>query len=114
MLRRSQAGPGEIGRGARRLEPVPLPLEGVRRQLDSPGVQRREERRPVDLVPGDVMLLEAGDRVPADARVTVSSSMRCDEAPLTGESLPVEKASGDEIVGGCTNDNPIEIFQTDE
>jgi Ca2+-transporting ATPase len=45
------------------------------------------------LVPGDIMLLEAGDRVPADARVVESFSLRCDEAPLTGESLPVGKST---------------------
>jgi Ca2+-transporting ATPase len=44
-----------------------------------------------ELVPGDVMLLEAGDRAPADGRVFDAVSMQVDEAALTGESLPVEK-----------------------
>lgn len=44
-----------------------------------------------DLVPGDILLLEAGDKVPADARVLESHSLRCDEAALTGESAPVGK-----------------------
>jgi Ca2+-transporting ATPase len=44
-----------------------------------------------DLVPGDVMLLEAGDRIPADARLVEVFSLKCDEAPLTGESFPVDK-----------------------
>jgi Ca2+-transporting ATPase len=44
-----------------------------------------------ELVPGDMMLLEAGDRIPADARLVESFSLKCDEAPLTGESFPVEK-----------------------
>jgi magnesium-transporting ATPase (P-type) len=49
-------------------------------------------RLPVaDLVPGDVLLLEAGDRVPADARVLRGRGLRVDEAVLTGESVPVEK-----------------------
>ncbi len=47
-----------------------------------------------DLVPGDVMVLEAGDRIPADARVVENHSLQCDEAPLTGESLPVTKELG--------------------
>ena len=44
-----------------------------------------------ELVPGDVLVLEAGDRIPADARLVESHSIQCDEAPLTGESLPVTK-----------------------
>ena len=44
-----------------------------------------------ELVPGDIMLLEAGDRVPADARLVEAFALRCDEASLTGESFPVEK-----------------------
>ncbi|HCC68371.1 MAG TPA: cation-translocating P-type ATPase, partial [Nitrospiraceae bacterium] len=44
-----------------------------------------------DLVPGDILLLEAGDKIPADARLVEIYSLRCDEAPLTGESVPVGK-----------------------
>jgi Ca2+-transporting ATPase len=43
------------------------------------------------LVPGDIILLAAGNRVPADARVLESMSLHAEEAPLTGESVPVEK-----------------------
>jgi P-type Ca2+ transporter type 2C len=46
-----------------------------------------------DLVPGDVVLLEAGDLVPADARLLECPDLRVDEAALTGESLPVDKAA---------------------
>lgn len=45
-----------------------------------------------EVVPGDIILLEAGDRVPADARLLSIASLRTDEAPLTGESSPVEKS----------------------
>ena len=44
-----------------------------------------------DVVPGDVILLGAGDRVPADARLLEAVNLRADEASLTGESTAVEK-----------------------
>jgi len=45
-----------------------------------------------ELVTGDILLLETGDRVPADARLVEGHSLRTDESPLTGESAPVEKS----------------------
>ncbi|WP_026892212.1 cation-translocating P-type ATPase [Lacrimispora aerotolerans] len=44
-----------------------------------------------ELVPGDIILLEAGDSVPADARILESASLKVEEAALTGESLSVSK-----------------------
>jgi P-type Ca2+ transporter type 2C len=46
-----------------------------------------------ELVPGDVVLVEAGNRVPADGRVCVAATLEIEEAALTGESLPVGKSS---------------------
>jgi Ca2+-transporting ATPase len=52
---------------------------------------KEEEVPSKELVPGDILLLEAGDKIPADARLIENHSLRCDEAPLTGESVPVGK-----------------------
>ena len=48
----------------------------------------------VELVPGDIIRLEAGDFVPADARLLVSVSLKSEESALTGESVPSEKDAG--------------------
>ena len=54
----------------------------------------RECRIPAaELVPGDVVLLYAGDKVPADGRLIEAFALKNDEAPLTGESNPVQKSS---------------------
>ena len=44
-----------------------------------------------ELVPGDIVLLESGDRIPADARLVRAAALRVEEASLTGESTPVSK-----------------------
>lgn len=50
-----------------------------------------------DLVPGDIILLEAGDAVPADSRIIECASMKVEESALTGESVPVVKTS--DVIG---------------
>jgi Ca2+-transporting ATPase len=47
------------------------------------------------VVPGDVLALEAGDNIPADVRLLTTFGFRCQEAPLTGESSPVDKNADD-------------------
>ncbi|MGM0584875.1 MAG: cation-transporting P-type ATPase [Pseudomonadota bacterium] len=53
---------------------------------------RRHSVDAADLVPGDIVLLEAGDRAPADIRLTEARGLKAEEAILTGESVPVDKA----------------------
>ena len=53
------------------------------------------------LVPGDIILLETGDFISADARIIESNEFRCNESMLTGDEIPVEK-SGDEIYEDIT------------
>ena len=70
-------------------------LEALKKML-SPTITvlrggREEEVPSKDLVPGDILLLEAGDKIPTDARLVENHSLRCDEASLTGESAPVGK-----------------------
>ncbi len=58
-----------------------------------------EEEIPArDLVPGDIILLQTGDRIPADSRLTEAVNLKIDEAPLTGESISVGKTN--EIISG--------------
>ncbi len=53
-----------------------------------------------ELVPGDTVRLESGDRIPADGEAGASENLLVDESVLTGESLPVDKVTGDELLAG--------------
>ena len=70
-------------------------LEALKR-LAAPKARVRRNGREItilarELVPGDVIILEPGDRVPADARLITCTDLKIDEAMLTGESIPVKK-----------------------
>ncbi len=65
------------------------------------GVKKSEE-----LVPGDIVILEAGDAVPADGRILESASMKIEEAALTGESVPVNKTA-DVLNAGVASEVPL-------
>ncbi len=70
-------------------------LDAIRGMLSPKALVLRDGERmtvPAEsVVPGDIVLLEAGDRVPADVRILRGHNLRVDEAVLTGESVPVEK-----------------------
>lgn len=68
------------------------------KKMSSPHVKVRRggnvrQIKTEELVPGDIVLLEAGDVVPADMRLLESASLKIEEAALTGESVPVEKVT---------------------
>jgi len=80
-------------------------VESLRKMLIITANVRREGQRTQvpaeELVPGDIVGFEAGDKVPADGRVLVSATLEIEEAGLTGESTPVSKSvgavAGDEV-----------------
>ncbi len=60
-------------------------------------VLRGGERRQIpatELVPGDIVILQSGDKIPADLRLLSARELQIDESTLTGESVPVQKQSG--------------------
>jgi calcium-translocating P-type ATPase len=103
LLMRSAADVGLIGAvvganatiGAMEESRVGRAVDALRQMGTSTALVLRDGgkiRIPADeVVPGDVVLVSPGDRVPADARVFESRGLQVDEAALTGESLPVEK-----------------------
>lgn len=70
-------------------------LEGIRSMLSLDAQVRRDgawvTRPAEELVPGDLVRLSAGDKVPADVRILQASNLTCEESALTGESVPVGK-----------------------
>lgn len=72
-------------------------LQSIRNMLSSEAVvirQGNHETIPTTaLVPGDIVVIRAGDRIPADLRVIEAHNLRVEEAILTGESTVVEKAA---------------------
>jgi len=69
------------------LERISAPIAKVMRDGTEQKIPLRE------VVPGDILLLEAGDIVPADSRIIELSSLQIDEASLTGESVPSKKVT---------------------
>jgi calcium-translocating P-type ATPase len=72
-------------------------LDSIRNMLSAEARTMRDgETRMIsaeELVPGDIVLLESGDKVPADLRLANAKNLRTEEAALTGESVPAEKST---------------------
>src|SRR6516165_2736621 len=80
------------GKAEKALDSIRKMLSAEARTMRGPGRQARllpaEE-----LVPGDVVLLESGDKIPADLRLIEVKNLRTEEAALTGESVPIDKTT---------------------
>ncbi|WP_353190793.1 HAD-IC family P-type ATPase [Pandoraea pnomenusa] len=89
-------------------------LDAIRNMLnaDARTIRDGETRMisAVDLVPGDVVLLESGDKVPADLRLTEVRNFRTEEAALTGESVPAEKRTEPVAVKATVGDRESMAF----
>ncbi len=70
-------------------------LDSIRNMLSSEAMAVRDGKTRMvsaeELVPGDVVLLQSGDKIPGDIRLCEVKNLRVEEAPLTGESVPVDK-----------------------
>lgn len=77
-------------RAARSMEAL-IRIAEVQTRVRRDGIDRMIDAR--DIVPGDLVVLEAGDVVTADLRLIETAGLQCEEAVLTGEALPVEKTT---------------------
>jgi Ca2+-transporting ATPase len=92
-------------------EKAEVTLDGLKQYATSSCAVKRDGKiKVIDtelLVPGDIIVLNPGDKVPADARILEEVNLRVDESPLTGESVPVRKSidklSGELLLQDQTN-----------
>ncbi len=86
-------------------------LESIQKMLSLEAVVLREGKKITidaeELVPGDVVMLKSGNKIPADIRLFMSKDLRVEESPLTGESTSVDKDTGavsdDDIISDQTS-----------
>ncbi|MBN9566666.1 MAG: cation-transporting P-type ATPase [Alphaproteobacteria bacterium] len=91
------------------LERIAAPRARVRRDGKAIGVDTEA------VVPGDVLVLTPGTRVAADGQLTTALSLALDEAALTGEAFPAEKAAGDSVFAGTvvmSGEGEVEVAAT--
>jgi P-type Mg2+ transporter len=70
-----------------------FPTATVRRRANDRAAPMNREIPAADMVPGDVVVLEAGDRVPADVRIVAGIGLSLDQSIISGEAIPVEKCA---------------------
>lgn len=89
-------------------------LEGIRDMLSANASVRRNGAWATvdaeDLVPGDIVRLSAGDKVPADIRLLDAANMTSEESALTGESVPADKSTGEVEQGAPLGDRSSMLF----
>src|SRR3984893_12809525 len=89
-------------------------LEAIRNMLSAEArTLRGGETRMIlaeDLVPGDIVLLESGDKIPADLRLVDAKNLRTEEAALTGESVPADKNTGPVAANATVGDRECMAF----
>src|SRR5499427_5931496 len=89
-------------------------LDSIRNMLSAEARTVRDgETRMIsaeELVPGDVVLLESGDKVPADLRLADAKNLRTEEAALTGESVPAEKSTDAVPANATVGDRESMVF----
>ena len=89
-------------------------LDSIRNMLSAEARTTRDgETRLIaadQLVPGDIVLLESGDRIPADLRLVDAKNLRTEEAALTGESVPAEKTTDPISVNATVGDRHCMAF----
>ncbi|KAA9393522.1 HAD family hydrolase [Kocuria coralli] len=89
-------------------------LEGIRDMLSATASVKRDGSWSTvdaeDLVPGDVVRLSAGDKIPADIRLLDAANMTSEESALTGESVPAEKSVPEVAEGAALGDRTSMVF----
>ncbi|MEC5324923.1 cation-transporting P-type ATPase [Aurantimonas sp. A3-2-R12] len=89
-------------------------MEAIRGMLAPHSAVLRDGRRQsvdaADIVPGDIVLVEAGDRVTADLRLIEARSLKAEEAILTGESVPVDKGTAPALEEAPLGDRTSMLF----
>ena len=89
-------------------------LESIRNMLSAEArTLRRGETRMIpadELVPGDIVLLELGDKIPADLRLVDAKNLRTEEAALTGESVPADKSTDPVTANATVGDRECMAF----